>query len=384
MLLQNTFQFFKIKPVAALSFLFSSSSLMIAIWATALPFVKQRLALSDGQLGLILLLAPIGSLTGVWLSTKIFGRIKVGNWMGWGNIVYGVLICAEVLAPTQWAFGIALYFRGMMGFLNGVATNTVASNLEKEFNRRLLSTCHAMYSVGGAVGAAFAATMFGFKWGSQYQIVAMFCIVTGIILLLKKNYIRHDYLIHSGSGYQVPNKSILGLSFICLVLFMTEGSIVDWSSIFLQRDILAPMYLISVGYGGFSIAMTLGRLNGDMIIPRLGDKNIVVYGAIMAAIGVLLVSISFHPAMAIAGFIITGIGCCCIVPVLFTAATYIPNISPVQGFGMITTGGLIGFVAGPSIIGFISEQWGLHIGFSFVFIMLLLAALVGWRNRFLA
>ncbi len=384
MLLGNTIQFFKIKPVAALGFLFSSSSLMIAIWASALPFIKERLQISDGELGLILLLGPLGSITGVLLSMRIFAHIRVGAWLGFGNIVFCILISTEVLAPNVGIFGTALFFRGMIGFLNGVAINTVASNLEKQYNKRFLSTCHGMYSIGGAVGAAFAALLFGFKLHSGYQVIAMLVIVTSVILSLKKIYNKHDYLIHSGGGFKFPSKSILGLSFICLVLFMTEGSIVDWSSIYLQRNIAAPLYLISIGYGGFSVAMTLGRINGDLIIPRIGERKIIIYGTLIAAIGILIVSLSSIASLAIFGFILTGIGCCCIVPVLFSAAANIPHISAVQGFGMITTGGLIGFLLGPSIIGFISEKWNLSLGFFFSFIMILLACFAGYRNKYLS
>ncbi len=106
-------------------------------------------------------------------------------------------------------------------------------------------------------------------------------------------------------------------------------------------------------------------------------------GTLAAGLGFLLVSLSPFPWLAIAGFILVGAGCCWIVPVLFGAAARIPHVSTVQGFGMITSGGLIGFVAGPSVIGFISEQWNLSIGFLFVVMMLLLASFTGWRNRFL-
>ncbi len=383
MLLRNTLQFFQYRSVASVGILFTTSSLMLGVWAAALPFIKERLQLNDAELGLILLLAPAGSLTGVAFSTRIFGSIKVGRWMGAGNIAQSFLFCVEVIAPNIWIFGIALFFRGTLGFLNGVAVNTVIPRLEKEYNRRFLSTCHGIYSVGGAIGAAFAALFFSLKINNTTQVVLMSGLLTVMVLSQRKEHLKHDYFIHSGSGYKLPNKSILGLSFICLVMFMAEGSVVDWSSIYLQRDLMAPLSLISIGYGGFSVAMTLGRLNGDTYIPRFGDKRIIIGGTLTAALGFLLVGLSPFTWLAITGFILVGIGCCWIVPVLFGAAGRIPDVSAVQGFSMITSGGLIGFVAGPSVIGFISEQWNLSVGFLFVVIMLLLASFAGWRNRFL-
>jgi MFS family permease len=383
MFLQNTAQFFKYKNVSSVGVLFATSSLMLGVWAAALPFIKDRLELNDAGLGLVLLLAPTGSITGVFASTRIFSKIKVGNWMGIGNIIQSIIFCIEVTSPNVWIFGAALYFRGMVGFLNGVAVNAVVPRLEKEHGRRFMSTCHALYSIGGAAGAAFAALLFSVGFDSTAQIILMSVLLTIMVLSLRKFQTRHDYFIHSGSGYRLPDKNIIGLSFICLVVFMAEGSVVDWSSIYLQRELAAPLSLISIGYGGFSVAMTLGRLNGDRYIPKVGDKKIILAGTLTAAAGFLLISLSSFPLMAIAGFITVGFGCCWIVPVLFGAASLIPGVSTVQGFGMITSGGLIGFVIGPSIIGFISEQWNLSVGFLFILVMLSLAGFAGWKNKFL-
>lgn len=381
MFLRNTIQFFKIKEAAALSYLFATNSLMIAVWAAALPFITQRLDLSDSELGFMLLLSPMGSITGVLISTKVYASIPVGKWLGRGNILYMLLMMGEVLAPWQWLFGCMLYFRGLTGFLNGVATNAVVGRLEDQYGRRLMATCHAMYSVGGGVGAALAAFMFRFGLGSQVQAMGMAAVLILFVLILRPFYLRHDYFIHSKSSLRLPGGPVLGLAFICLVLFMAEGSIVDWSSIYMKRNLALPLVYISLGYGGFAIAMTIGRLNGDILIPRIGQKRIVIIGCLLAALGLAAVSLSTLASWAIAGFVITGFGCSVIVPVLFSSAGRIPGVSIVQGYGMITSGGLIGFLAGPSIIGFISEQTDLTLGFRFVVFMLLTAAFVAWRNK---
>lgn len=70
-------------------------------------------------------------------------------------------------------------------------------------------------------------------------------------------------------------------------------------------------------------------------------------------------------------------------PVLFRASANIPGVSTVEGYAMVTTGGLIGFLAGPSVIGFISEKADLSKGLSLLILMGLLAAWVAWRNPFI-
>ena len=165
---------------------------------------------------------------------------------------------------------------------------------------------------------------------------------------------------------------------------MAEGCVADWSAIYFKEILFAPKALISLGYAGFSIAMTVGRLNGDPLIEKLGSKNVVVSGSILAATGFLIVVLAPVVVVAIAGYIMIGFGCCCIVPVLFRASANIPGVSTVEGFAMVTTGGLIGFLTGPSVIGFISEKADLSKGLSLLIVMHLLAAYVACKNPFIS
>jgi MFS family permease len=168
-----------------------------------------------------------------------------------------------------------------------------------------------------------------------------------------------------------------------MVSFMAEGCVADWSAIYFKEVLHSPKALISLGYAGFSCAMTFGRLNGDALFAKFGSKKLVVGGSLLASVGFLTVVLAPGISIAVAGYILIGFGCCCIVPILFRAAANIPGLSPVEGFAMVTTGGLVGFLAGPSIIGFISEQMGLSKALSLLIFMTLFAALAAWRNKFI-
>jgi MFS family permease len=125
-------------------------------------------------------------------------------------------------------------------------------------------------------------------------------------------------------------------------------------------------------------------LNGDQITTNFGSKKVVLAGTMLAAVGFLMVVLSFSVIMAIAGYVLIGFGCSCIVPVLFSASASIPGVTPVEGFAMVTTGGLIGFLTGPSIIGFISEHASLSKGLSLLIFLMIAAALIAYKNPFIA
>ncbi|MDQ2721027.1 MAG: hypothetical protein M3Z26_14870 [Bacteroidota bacterium] len=246
-----------------------------------------------------------------------------------------------------------------------------------------MSTCHGMYSLGGAVSAGIAALLFSVHVPSHLQILIVAAVLVVIILSNKKHLLANVDIIHSRSGFKLPSSSILGISFICMVSFMAEGCVADWSAIYFKEILFAPKALISLGYAGFSVAMTVGRLNGDALIKKLGSKNVVIAGSLLAATGFLVVVTAPVIIMAIVGYIMVGLGSCCIVPVLFRASANIPGVSTVEGYAMVTTGGLIGFLTGPSVIGFIAEKANLSKGLSLLILMGLLAAFAAWRNPFL-
>lgn len=246
----------------------------------------------------------------------------------------------------------------------------------------MMSTCHGMYSLGGGVSAGLAVFFFSIHIPSGWQIVIVASAIITVIRFNTKHLILHQDIIHTKAGLKLPSLTILGISFICMVIFMAEGCIADWSAIYLKESLHSSKEFISLGYTGFSAAMTIGRFNGDNLITRIGSKKIVIGGCSLAAAGFLVVVLAPSVLVAIAGYILVGFGCCCIVPVLFSASANIPGVSTVEGFAMVTTGGLIGFLTGPSIIGFISEKTNLATGLSLLILLALTAAIVAWKNKF--
>ncbi|MBK5271973.1 MAG: MFS transporter [Bacteroidia bacterium] len=382
-MIKNFSSFIKLKPVLAIGFLFASSSLLFGTWVASIPGIKHRLGFTDGSLGLSLLLSPLGALTGVVLSTRIFGKIQVGKWMFAGYFLLSIIMTMQINSLNRLMFWVCLYFFGMMSFLNGVSVNTTVGFLEKKYNRRMMSTCHGLYSLGGGISAGLAALFFSMHLPSGWQIVIVASVICAVNFFNRNHILSHTRIIHTGSGIKLPSLAILGISFICMVTFMAEGCVADWSAIYLKESLHGARELVSLGYAGFSAAMTLGRFNGDSLISKIGSKKVVMVGCLLSATGFLVVVLAPVVPVAIAGYVLIGFGSCCIVPVLFSAAANIPGVSAVEGFAMVTTGGLIGFLTGPSIIGFISEKINLSTGLSLLILMTVTASFVAWRNNFL-
>jgi MFS family permease len=381
---RNIIAFIKHKPGFTMGFLLSVSSLLLGIWAAALPAIKQRLGLTNQTLGLSLFLSPVGSLTGVILSSWLFSRIKVGKWLLAGPVLQCLLFVVMVTVQYRIVFWLVLFATGMVGFFNGVSINAVIDMIEKKYQKRIMSSCHGMYSLGGGVSIGLATIFYSLHINAAYQIALVAAVVIFILFYIRRHLLTHQIFIHSGSSLAAPPISIIGLAFICFVSFMGEGSIADWSAIYLKESLHSTVAIAGLGYGGFSVMMAIGRFNGDALIPKLGSKKIVVMGTLIAASGFLLAIAFPYKTTAIAGFSLVGIGYACVVPILFSAAANVPGISPAVGISSIASGGLIGFLVGPSVIGLVAEKVSLAAGLSFILVLNLIASFVATRNNFLA
>jgi predicted MFS family arabinose efflux permease len=174
--------------------------------------------------------------------------------------------------------------------------------------------------------------------------------------------------------FRMPHGAVLLLGLLCFVSFMAEGSMLDWSAVFL-RDFrgFAPS-AAGIGYACFSVAMALGRLTGDRLIQRIGPVWAVRVGAGLAATGFALAASVPWPGAALAGFVLVGLGASNIVPVMFSAAGRLPGSSPAIAIAAVTMLGYAGLLSGPALIGFISRLASLPLALAVVAGLLLLVA----------
>lgn len=382
-MLKNTLLYLQHRSSLSIGYLFAVSSILLGIWVAAIPQVKQRLDLTDATLGLTLLLAPLGALSGVAIAPWFFKRVAVGNWMFYGSLFYCAAFILQVTAPGIPVLMVALFLTGLTGFLNGVSTNAMVDQLEQKLNRRLMSTSHGMYSLGGGISAGLASFFYWLQIPAVWQIgIVAMALATGLVLL-RNDLLSHKVEITSDSRFKLPSGGVIGLSFICFVTFMGEGCVADWSALYLRESLNGTKAIAGIGFAGFSIAMALGRFNGDTLIPKIGNKKVVIAGCLLAATGYLLAVSFVSIPLAIAGFTMVGLGFSCVVPVLFSTATKVPGVSAVSGISAVATGGLMGFLAGPSLIGIISEKFSMAFGLSVIFFLAVLAAATAWKNRYL-
>lgn len=361
--------------IRATRLIFLLSGIAMSSWAPMVPYAKARLELDDAQLGLLLLAFGGGSMVSMpfvgWLSHR-FGNRKV-------IVVSGVLLALAlpvlaVASDVMTLLAGLLYFGVTLGAID-VAMNAHAVEVERRDGRVLMSGFHGLFSVGGLIGAAGMSGLLAFGM----PLVFSACVV--MVLLLVIALTQRTSLLAGvaaddvqGSVFKLPGTLVILLGLLCFVSFLAEGSMLDWSAVFLRDFRGVDASSAGIGYACFSIAMAAGRLTGDRVVAGLGPVWAVRVGACVAALGFLLATAVAWPGAALLGFVLIGLGASNIVPVMFSAAGRVPGQSPAISIATVTTLGYAGLLTGPALIGFIAHASSLPIALSVVAGLLILVA----------
>ncbi|MEZ5792407.1 MAG: MFS transporter [Nitratireductor sp.] len=169
-----------------------------------------------------------------------------------------------------------------------------------------------------------------------------------------------------------------------LAAFTAEGSVIDWSALFLRKEMNADVEFSGFAYAGFSCAMMLSRFSGDGINRRFGAMRLLQWSSVLAILGFLLAGFGPSLPVVVAGFLIAGLGCANIVPLAFSAASNVPGVKPGTGIAIATMCGYFGLLCAPALLGSVGEAVGfrpVYAGFGAVMVLALIAATLLRRHR---
>ncbi len=376
---QNLLTFFMNRQAVAVGLVFASDSILFGSWVAHIPYVKEKLHLSDSELGLTLFAMPIGLLIMNPLTGWIIAKLGEARACFWSAVGLSLAVCIPLNAPNPAVLAFGLFLMGLNAALINVAMNTSATNVEREQGIVIMSSCHGMWSLGGLFGSGIAGAVISLHVSPPVHIAVMAGLVLLLTFLLQPTLAqipsssRTESGEKAGSSFVRPNMDLMLMILIGLALAMGEGAAFDWSAVYLRETLGASSQVAALGFASFSFTMTGFRFLGDAIIPKIGAKRWLQIGGVLAASGLLFAIALPYPSTALIGFALLGAGCSLGAPVLYAASLRVPGIPPAAGLATFATFSFIGFLAGPPIIGFVAEGFGLYWGLGFVAVMLLIS-----------
>jgi predicted MFS family arabinose efflux permease len=277
----------------------------------------------------------------------------------------------------------AVIFFGAIHGGDDVAMNAWAAEVERKNERPLMSSFHAMWSLGAGIGAGLGALSAFYEIGMPMH----FTISSIVIFLVTLSVVTIPFQSEKKEKdskapfISIPKGSLLAVAFITFFASLGEGAVADWSAIFLISVLSINDGSAALGYTVFSICMFAMRLMGDRISFKFGPSKTARYSGLVALTGsiILLTFESLFPLLI--GFSLIGLGIAVIIPLAFSRAGNDKNISQGVAIASIATLGYGGMLLGPLIVGLIAEFTSIKTSF---FILPILALFIFLLSKHLS
>jgi MFS family permease len=357
---------------------FLASGLAMAAWAPLVPLAKARTGVDEATLGLILLCLGGGSLVAMPLTGFLqarFGTRRV--------LLPAVLIACGALpllaivdSPLALAASVFAFGAGLGAW--DVAMNLQAVAVERAAGRAMMSGFHAMFSVGGIVGASGVSLVLGTELDDGIAMTLIAAVLIVAVFVSARGLLTAATADRK-TAFAIPHGVVLVIGLLAAFAYLVEGAMLDWSALLLSTAREVPIARAGYGYVAFSIAMTAGRFGGDRIVQRLGGRRTLVASALVAALGLVTVALVPSANLDLVAFALVGFGCANIVPILFTSAGRQTAMPASLAVPAMTTMAYAGLLAGPAGIGFVAHASSLTVAFLLLAVLLVVVAIVGRR-----
>ncbi|MEO1557708.1 MAG: MFS transporter [Pseudomonadota bacterium] len=359
----------------AVSAMFLLNGALYGIWAARIPAMATRHDLDAGELGLLLLLLAGGAIAAFPLAGRFADKLGAAFLTLWIAVAYTGALGLTALAPNVATLAVALAVFGATHGAMDVAMNTWAGEAERHIARPVMSSFHAMFSLGAALGAASG--FFAEQW--SVGIPAHFS-VTGVavaaltLAMARIGWVSPTQDRVSGTPlFPLPKGPLVAVGLIAFCTSMGEGAMVDWSALLLIETTRVTPAQAALGYTMFSVAMVITRLLGDQVTRAFGPTPTARIAGVIATVGAISAVSSTSYSVTLTAFALMGVGYAVIMPLAFSRAARDPHLPPGTAIASVSTLGYGGLLLGPPLIGFVAYASTLRTGFA---LLAVLAALI--------
>ncbi len=351
------------RSVVAVALLFAANGLIIGGFGGVLPSIRERLEIDATLVAVLLFTAGAAGIAAMQVSGRLCDAIGARQVSLAGLPILVAAAVAYALAET---FPMAVVAAILLGLGNGtidVAMNAVGVQVESARRRPIMSTFHALWSVGGFIGAGSVIVMAtAFDLRGAAIVFPLLLVLAAVVLIAFLVALRITpptaVVVHRKDGVKTRIPSIAWLLAIMAVAFgLAEGTATDWSSLHVTEVAQVDSTTGSLGLVAVSGFMVVIRLLGDRLVARFGRRNVVRFGSVCAALGYGMVTLVDGLPLLLAGWALVGLGVGMIAPQVYAVAGHIGGG---RVLAVVVTFGYAAFLAGPAVIGVLVNHLGIH------------------------
>lgn len=363
----------------AVSVMFFTNGALFANLVPRYPEVKAALELSNAGYGVVVAAFSAGSLVAGLAAAAAMRRIGSTAVAVGGTLVTALCILAAGFAPSAALFALALFLAGAADALTDVGQNAHGLRVQRRMGRSVINSFHAIWSIGAVTGGLMAAGAIagGLALGPHLALSAVIFSALALVawrfrlpgaegVALPEDHPDHRPVTAPGSEGP-PSRTRVLLVLAALGLIATAGTTVEdagnsWAAVYLAGPLGAAPAVAASGFVALVGAQFVGRLLGDRMVDRLGQRAVARFGGALVALG-MGAALAFPSVPGtVAGFAAAGFGVATLVPAAMHQADELPGLRHGTGLTAVSWLMRVGFLLSPPIVGAIADATSLRVG----------------------
>lgn len=354
--------------------MFASNGAIFAALLPWYPLLADRLDLSPVEFGFIVASFAVGAIVSSALPAPLIARFGAVPVAVVGTVLLALAIMSAGWAVTGWMFALSIFFAGFFDAVVDVAQNVAGIRVQDAVGRSILSSMHALWSLGGVASGALstAAAASGIDMRLYLAVIGVLCVVlvsVGGAMIGALAAPRAEPASEHDAGSRATLWRMVGLAALPLVVIAICGTMVEdvannWAAMAgveiggLEPQIAGIAFTVVLG------SQCIGRFTGDLLIQRFGRVAVARTGGVLIALGgILVVTTAAVPATLFIGLALAGYGSATLVPSALGAAAKLRGVSEGAGVTIVSWLMRVGFLITSPIIGGITDlvdlRWGL-------------------------
>ncbi|MEV7884109.1 MFS transporter [Streptomyces sp. NPDC002817] len=368
---------------ASLAFSFFAQGVAFALLVTRIPAIQDRYGVSDALLPAFLAAVPILAGVGSVSTEKLVKRIPPSRLLRWAQPVVLLALLGVGAGGSTFELGVALGAFGLAVGVLDASMNMLGVSLQRAYGRSIMLSFHAVFSLGGMVGASLA-------WvGAHWDLALFVSYLPVVVVLLPAALVGSRWYVDGGAepvedkaggeGGTVAFKLLLPLCLVMTFAYIGDSTVSNWSAKYLQDVLGSSEQMATVPYNVYMVTTLIGRGLGDFGVRRFGAVTVVRAGAVVAALGFAVVASAPGAWVGMLGFTLLGLGLCVLVPQTFAAAGRLFPGASDAAVARLNVFNYVGFLIGSPLVGALGDAWSYR-GAMLVPMVLVLVTLVYARS----
>lgn len=351
-------------PRHTIRLVFLCQALATGSMFTRIPDIQSGLGINESVLGLCLLGQPVGAILTFLLASRLVESIGTRTVLLWGIPLAALGVAGLALAPTPLLLFFSFALFGVMFALTNVAMNVEADRVEAATGRRLMNSCHGIWSIGQMVTVSAGALVRGLNVPATWHfgLIVPVILVASLVLIVPMHGAAPRAHTRTGPQKRVSLPTVATLLLVGYAIggAMLEAAVRNWSVIYMRDSFEVPGWVETLTLPAFIGATVGGRLLADRLIARFGATPFARTLGWIALVGLALVVVAPTPAVALVGFFIIGVGICVSFPLSTSAAAQLGDRPASENVAALTMTTQITLLGTPALLGWIAATFGIR------------------------